>query len=157
MIVILKACQREIVTFPEEIRGDLADALARLDAGLALSTLQEDDAGHGCQEPGPGQDATKGGSVMKKRTPATRLARQLGIAKGRGIEAVVKARLIAAIVQEVERRGFTHAELAVRSGLPRSAVTGILSGSLQKVTIDRVLRLLEAAGLEADIRVRRAA
>jgi phage-related protein len=37
VIVILKACQREIATFPEEIRGDLADALARLDAGLALS------------------------------------------------------------------------------------------------------------------------
>jgi hypothetical protein len=42
-------------------------------------------------------------------------------------------------------------------GLPRSAVTGIPSGSLQKVTIDRVRRLVEAAGLEADIRVRRAA
>ena len=36
------------------------------------------------------------------------------------------------------------------------AVTGILSGSLQKVTIDRVLRLVEAAGLEAEIRIRRA-
>ena len=94
---------------------------------------------------------------MKRRTSATRLARQLGIPKGRGLEAVVKARLIAAISQEVGRCGFTHAELATRSGLPRSAVTGILSGSLQRVTIDRVLRLLEAAGLEADIRVRRAA
>jgi hypothetical protein len=39
----------------------------------------------------------------------------------------------------------------VPSRVPRSAVTGILSGSLQKVTIDRVLRLLEAAGLAADI------
>ena len=37
------------------------------------------------------------------------------------------------------------------------SVTGILSGSLQKVTIDRVLRLVDAAGLEANIRVRRAA
>ena len=55
------------------------------------------------------------------------------------------------------RRGLTHAELASRSGLPRSAVTGVLSGSLQKVTIDRVLRLIEAAGLEVDIRIRRAA
>src|SRR5262249_16422915 len=63
---------------------------------------------------------------MKRRTAATRLSRQLGIPKGRGLEAVVKARLIAAIVPEVEHRGFTHAELAVRSGLPRSAVTGIL-------------------------------
>ncbi len=36
MIIVLKACQREIKRFPEEIRGDLADALARLDAGLTL-------------------------------------------------------------------------------------------------------------------------
>jgi predicted XRE-type DNA-binding protein len=85
------------------------------------------------------------------------LARQLGIPKRRGLEAVLKARMIAAIVKEVDRVGITHAKLAVRSGLARSAVTGILSGSLQKVTIDRLLRLLEALGLEADIRVRRAA
>jgi predicted XRE-type DNA-binding protein len=48
-------------------------------------------------------------------------------------------------------------ERARAHGLPRSAVTGILSGSLQKVTIDRVLRLVEAAGLEAEIRVHRPA
>ncbi len=75
----------------------------------------------------------------------------------RGLEAVLKAQLIAAVVREVGRRGLTHVELATRSALPRSAVTRILSGSLQKVTIDRVLRLVEAAGLEADVRVRRAA
>ena len=69
----------------------------------------------------------------------------------------MKAQLIAAVVREAGRRRLTHVELAARSGLPRSAVTGILSGSLQKVTIDRVLRLVEADGLEADIRVRRAA
>ena len=37
MIVILSSCRREIQAFPDEIRGDLADALARLDAGLMLS------------------------------------------------------------------------------------------------------------------------
>jgi hypothetical protein len=36
-------------------------------------------------------------------------------------------------------------------------VTGILAGSLQRVTIDRLLRLVEAAGLEAAVRIRRAA
>jgi len=94
---------------------------------------------------------------MNKRASPTSLARQLGIPKSRALEAVLKAQLITAIIREVGRRGLTHAELAARSGLPRSAVTGILSGSLQKVTIDRVLRLLEAAGLEAKIRVSRAA
>ena len=95
---------------------------------------------------------------MKKQvTSPARLARQLGIPKSRGVEAVLKAQLIAAIVREIRRRGLTHMEVASRSGLPRSAVTGILSGSLQKVTIDRVLRLLEAVGLEASVKVRRAA
>lgn len=37
MIIIPKACRKEIEALPEEIRGDLADALARLDAGLVLS------------------------------------------------------------------------------------------------------------------------
>ena len=37
MVLVVRACQREIEEFPEEIRGDLADALARLDAGLMLS------------------------------------------------------------------------------------------------------------------------
>jgi len=81
----------------------------------------------------------------------------LSIPKTRALEATLKAKLIAAVVREVDRRGLTHALLADRSGLPRSAVTGILAGSLQRVTIDRLLRLVEAAGLEADIRIRRAA
>ena len=95
--------------------------------------------------------------MIKKRKPsAAGLAGQLGIPKSRGVEAVLKAQLIAAVTREIERRRLTHAEVAARSGLPRTAVTGILSGSLQKVTIDRVLRLLEAVGLEATVRVTRA-
>jgi predicted XRE-type DNA-binding protein len=94
---------------------------------------------------------------MTKKASAGQLAAQLGISKSRGIEAVWKGKLIAAVGREVVRSKLTHAELATRSGLPRSAVTGILSGSLQKVTIDRLLRLVEAAGLEAEIKVRPAA
>lgn len=37
MVIVLPACQRELQRFPEEIRGDLADALARLDAGQTLT------------------------------------------------------------------------------------------------------------------------
>lgn len=92
-----------------------------------------------------------------KKTSAPALAKQLNVSKSRGLEAVMKAQLISAILLESERRSLTHAQLAKLSGLPRSAVTGILSGSLQKVTIDRVLRLVEAVGLEAEVRVRRAA
>ena len=37
MIVVLPACQRELEALPLVVRGDLADAMARLDAGLTLS------------------------------------------------------------------------------------------------------------------------
>jgi predicted XRE-type DNA-binding protein len=94
---------------------------------------------------------------MKRTTSPRRLVETLKISKPRAVEATFKAQLIFGVVAEVRRRGLTHAELAKRSGLSRSAVTGILSGSLQKVTIDRVLRLVEAAGLEAQVKVRRAA
>ena len=37
MIIVPKPCQRELLLLPAEARADLADALARLDAGLTLS------------------------------------------------------------------------------------------------------------------------
>lgn len=93
----------------------------------------------------------------QKKTSGAELGKMLGVSPVRGMEAVIKARLIGAVLKVVEQRGITHVELAKRSGLPRSAVTGILSGSLQKVTIDRVLRLIEAVGLVAEVKVRSAA
>jgi len=91
-----------------------------------------------------------------KATSGRELATKLGISAARGMEAVIKAQLISAVLEAVENQELTHAEIAKRSGLPRSAVTGILSGSLQKVTIDRVLKLIEAVGLVAEVKVKRA-
>jgi len=96
------------------------------------------------------------GAIMKKSSGSV-LAKKLGISAARGMEAVIKAQLISAVQKAIAKSGITHAELATRSGLPRSAVTGILSGSLQKVTIDRVLKLVEAADLVAEVRTRKAA
>ena len=92
-----------------------------------------------------------------KRTSAQELSKKLGISPARGMEAIIKAQLISAVLKEIGREGMTHTDLAKRSGLSRSVVTGILSGSLQKVTIDRILRLVEAARLVAEVRVKAAA
>jgi predicted XRE-type DNA-binding protein len=92
-----------------------------------------------------------------RKTSGPALARELGLPAARGMEAILKAKMISAVLKAIEEQGITHAEVARRSGVPRSAVTGILSGGMQKVTIDRVLRLVEAVGLVADIRMRRAA
>ena len=92
-----------------------------------------------------------------KTTASQKLAKQLKIQPARAMEAVMKAQLIAAILRASEKKELTHAELAKRSGIPRSSVTGILSGSMQKVTLDRVLRLADAAELTAEIKIRNAA
>ena len=91
------------------------------------------------------------------KTSARDLAKKLGVSRVRGLQAVMKADLLDAVLKTIAKKGLTHAEVARVSGLPRSAVTGILSGSLQRVTLDRVLRLVEAVGLTADVRVREAA
>lgn len=91
------------------------------------------------------------------RTSGNQLAKMLGISSARGMEAVMKARLITAVLNAIKKQGLTHTEIAARAGLPRSAVTGIISGSLQKVTIDRILKLVEAVHLIVEVRVKTAA
>jgi len=92
-----------------------------------------------------------------KKISAEKLSKELGISRARGIEAVIKAQLIRAVIDAAEKQRFTHEQISKRSGVPRSAVTGILSGSLQKVTLDRVLKLVEAVNLTAEARTKRAA
>lgn len=94
---------------------------------------------------------------MKQVLSGTALARKLGLPASRGIEAVLKAQLISAITEEAQAQELTHAALAKKAKLPRSAVTGILSGSLQKVTLDRILKLVEAVGLVPELKLRKIA
>lgn len=92
-----------------------------------------------------------------KKTNSSDLSKKLNISKARSLEAVLKAELISAVLKASKEQELTHAEISKRSGLPRSAVTGILSGSLQKITIDRVLKLLESVGLTLETRIKKAA
>lgn len=91
-----------------------------------------------------------------RKTPTAQVFKDLRLPPGKATEAAIKAQLITAVLKAVEEQGLTHEALAKRSGFARSAVTGILSGSLQRVTIDRVLRLVAAAGLEAEVKVKAA-
>ncbi len=94
---------------------------------------------------------------MKRKSTSQEIAELVGVSHSRGVEAVLKAQLITAVIKEVETQHLTHAELAKRSKLPRSAVTGIISGSLQKVTIDRILKLVDAVGLVPRVKLTKVA
>lgn len=83
-------------------------------------------------------------------------AKAIGLSESRGLEAEVKADLTKALIKEIERQGLTHQEVAEVSGVSRTTVTGIVNNSLQKVTVDRLLRILGAVGLGVEVRIKKA-
>lgn len=85
------------------------------------------------------------------------LADSFGVEPRRAVEAEVKASLTKAIIREVAKQNLTHQEVAELAGVARTTVTGIINGSLQKVSIDRLLRIISAIGLSVQVSVKRSA
>ena len=69
----------------------------------------------------------------------------------------MKAKLTKEIIKAISKEELTHKEVADLSGVPRSAVTGIINGSLQKVSIDRLIRILGTLGKTVELKVKKAA
>jgi len=85
------------------------------------------------------------------------LAVDLGLPADRGDVAEMKAKFVFEIIKSIKKQGLTHQEVSDLSGVPRSAVTGIVNGSLQKVSIERLIRILSTLGKRVEFKVRSAA
>jgi predicted XRE-type DNA-binding protein len=94
---------------------------------------------------------------MKKYKKISDLAVSLGVTNERGQLSELKSRLTKEIIKSISLNELTHQELAGLSGVPRSAITGIVNGSLQKVTLDRLLRILFSLGLKIEVKIKTAA
>lgn len=80
------------------------------------------------------------------------LAQRLNVPPNIQFISKLKSNLTLEIQNALSDKNMTHQELADLSGVPRSAITGILSGSLQRVSIDRLLRLISALGKEVEFK-----
>ena len=85
------------------------------------------------------------------------LARDLGVDPQIGEIAELKATLTKEIQKVITKKDLTHQEVSDLSGVPRSAITGIVSGSLQKVTVDRLMRVLASLGKSFSLKIKDAA
>jgi predicted XRE-type DNA-binding protein len=94
---------------------------------------------------------------MNRKTTVSELSEKLAISASRASLSMIKTKLISEIDRAIKIHQITHEEVSKNTGIPRTAITGILSGSLQKVTIDRLLRILESLNLKAEIKVKKAA
>ena len=93
----------------------------------------------------------------KKYKNIASLAKDLGLSKERGKLAEIKAKLTLEIIKAIDKQDLTHQEVSDLSEVPRSAITGIINGSLQKVTLDRLVRILTALGKSVELKIKSAA
>lgn len=96
---------------------------------------------------------------MKSKTykNSTDLALALGLSAEHGIIAEMKASLTNEIIKAINKQSLTHKEVSELSGVPRTAITGIINGSLQKVSIDRLIRVVGSLGKKVELKYKNAA
>jgi predicted XRE-type DNA-binding protein len=99
---------------------------------------------------------------MKKTNPvvarnAKELASALGLTPAEGAEIELRSDLNSKIVEIVERKKLTHAEVARLAKTSRTRVTAILNRNTKSVSTDLLLRVLYALGYTAKLRIQRAA
>jgi predicted XRE-type DNA-binding protein len=99
---------------------------------------------------------------MKKKKPivaknAAELARVLGLKGADGIEIAVRSTLNTKIIEVVEKRRLTHAQVATLAGTSRTRVTAIMNRNTKDISTDLMLRILGALGVQANITFVRAA
>jgi predicted XRE-type DNA-binding protein len=100
---------------------------------------------------------------VKKKTKAVvartagELAEVLGLERADGIEIAVRSALNTKIIQVLEKRGLTHAEVATRAGTSRTRITALINRNTKDISTDLMLRVLGALGVSAKITFGRAA
>lgn len=100
---------------------------------------------------------------MKKKQKAVAarsagdLAEVLGLERADGIEISVRSALNTKIIQVIEKRGLTHAQVATLAGTSRTRVTALINRNTKDISTDLMLRVLGALGVSAKITFGRAA
>jgi predicted XRE-type DNA-binding protein len=82
---------------------------------------------------------------------AGELAQVLGLDHADGIEFAVRSALNTKIIQVVEKKALTHAQVAALSGTSRSRVTAIMNRNTKDISTDLMLRVLGALGVVAKV------
>jgi predicted XRE-type DNA-binding protein len=81
----------------------------------------------------------------------------IGLCEEQTIQSKIKAKLVAAIRKQISRKDLSHEEVANMAGVARSNITGIISGSVRSVTVDRLIRIAAVLGLTMDLEIKKSA
>ena len=99
---------------------------------------------------------------MKKVKPvvarnARELAKVLGLTPADGMEIQFRSELNNKIIEVVNKKKLTHAEVAQLAHTSRTRVTAILNRNTQDISTDLMLRVLASLGVQAKLQFKSAA
>ncbi len=83
--------------------------------------------------------------------------KNLGLSKDQIEIAKLKSKIKERIRKKAEKSQLSMTEIAEMCGLTRSVVSGIINGSLQSVSLERLIRLAYSLDLSVDIKIKGAA
>lgn len=91
--------------------------------------------------------------VMKKHVikNAKDFSKIIGLSDPEALEAEIKVEIMNRIRDQIKKLGLTHEEASRISGVGRTAITGIVNHSIQRITIDRLFKVLIALGITPSI------
>src|ERR1700737_4727142 len=99
--------------------------------------------------------------MKKSRAIITRsaadLAKALGLTPADGAEIQLRSNLNSKIVEVVQRKGLTHAQVARLARTSRTRVTAIMNRNTKAISTDLLLRILYSLGYTAKITFQNAA
>ena len=85
------------------------------------------------------------------------LAEALGLDRAEGIEFAVRSALNTKIIEVVEKKKLTHAEVAALASTSRTRVTAMMNRNTHDISTDLMLRVLGALGVAAKVTFGKAA
>jgi predicted XRE-type DNA-binding protein len=88
---------------------------------------------------------------------AAELAKVLGLTPADGAEIALRSDLNSKIVEVVQRKGLTHAQVARLARASRTRVTAIMNRNTKNISTDLLLRVLYSLGYTAKLKFQKAA
>jgi predicted XRE-type DNA-binding protein len=88
---------------------------------------------------------------------ASELAEALGLTPSDGLEIEIRSDLNDKIIQVVEKKRLTHAQVAKLAKTSRTRVTAIMNRNTYEISTDLMLRILAALGVHAKVQFKVAA
>jgi predicted XRE-type DNA-binding protein len=99
--------------------------------------------------------------MKKSKATVTRnaadLAKAFGLTPADGAKIALRSDLNSKIVEVVQRKGATHAQVARLARTSRSRVTAIMNRNTKDISTDLLLRVLYSLGYTAKIKFQKAA